>query len=731
MRLIEEVEGVRRIKESTVRMVELVGSDKLLSGGNRGLLSLDLVVSALGNPQRNAMDKVSFRDSPVTRILRDSIAGTAMSVVLCCVSPLATDIQETNRSLEFGRRANKISNDPKPRITLIPLSTNDMDDDDEDISRVRSASVNRGNLPPLSPPSDDVDGSYINNNNDAESSISISAFSQHVELQQEQQAQLLAQHLHQIAPPPPPGVDPILYNLHLIQYSGLLNVAIPTVSAPVAQPAQMGNGIDNREVYYNSHLASQQDQNQMSPQRSSPTLSPLSQRSPLSANVYWQSTPVVQIQRNQQQLPPPQPPISIPPPPPLLDPATAPINLDEIERKRSDEGSTVRKSEGDACAKNWRTPKMPSILEVSENGSVTNSSTSTTTGANANATAKSLEGRQEEVNDHDEDGDTTSEAEVDSEEFDSECSDFSGVEGIDTEVVDTSAQVMGLMSQFVTETEDVVRESELEWQVKWTTSKSIGERLAALHIQPENHLPSASARPEEGDAMLKELRKAQDAIKTLESREGQLIERLSVISSREEMLVKEAEHAERLKASLEEHIKENEVTAFSTVTMKKDCERLRRYKSRRFKEREELEMNLQKLKLLLYQKPEDEGVVADFSLVGAKIAELDELFYTVDLAIEFKNEKLTGKALDYLRNNSSGGDPDLEDNDLTQVLKRLSTEECRALIHRLQLRVITLSSGLVDKEVENLQLNYRFEETIRYFTFLLLLFHIYNCVFHI
>ena len=158
---------------------------------------------------------------------------------------------------------------------------------------------------------------------------------------------------------------------------------------------------------------------------------------------------------------------------------------------------------------------------------------------------------------------------------------------------------------------------------------------------------------------------------------------------------------------------------------------LRRYKSRRFKEREELEMNLKKLKLLLYQNPEEEGVVADFSLVGAKIAELDELFYTVDLAIEFKNEKLTGKALDYLRNNSSGGDPDLEDNDLTRVLKRLSTEECRALIHRLQLRVITLSSGLVDKEVENLQLNYRFEETIRYFTFLLSLFHIYNCLFHI
>ena len=701
MRLTEEVEGVRRIKESTVRFVELVGSDKLLSGGNRGLLSLDLVVSALGNPQRNAMDKVSFRDSPVTRILRDSIAGMAMSVVLCCVSPLATDIQETNRSLEFGRCVNKISNDPKPRITLIPLSRNDIDDD-EDISQVRSASVTRGNLPPLSPPSGDADGSCINNNNDAESSISISTYSQHLELQQEQQAQLLAQHLHQIAPPPPPGVDPILYNLHLIQYSGLLNVAMPN-----AQPQQLNqieNRFDNREVHYSSQLAPQQRQDKSSPQRSSPTLSPLSQRSPLSANVYWQSTPVVQSQRNQQQPP------SIPPPPPLLDPATAPINLaaDEVERRGSEDGSIVRTSEGEAASKNWRTPKMPSILEVSENGSMTNSSTSTTTGANVNAIAKSLEMRGEEKFVRSTDGDTTSETEVDSEEFDSECSDFSEVEGIGTEADDTTPQVIDFMSQFVADTDDVVRESELEWPFKWARSKPIDERVVALDSPSENSPTNASARLEEEDLIMSELRRAQNTIKVLESREGQLLERLSVISSREEMLKTEAEHARNLRASLEEHIKANEVTAFSEVTMKKDCDRLRKYKERRYKERVGLETKFQALKKLLHENPEEEGIAAEYSLVGSRRAELDELFYSVDHAIEFKNEKLTGKALNYREPDNS----DLQD-DLVRVLKRLSTEECRALIHRQQLRVYTLSSGLVTKDAENLQLNLQLEETIR------------------
>ena len=161
------------------------------------------------------------------------------------------------------------------------------------------------------------------------------------------------------------------------------------------------------------------------------------------------------------------------------------------------------------------------------------------------------------------------------------------------------------------------------------------------------------------------------------------------------------------------HIKENEVTAFSEVTMKKDCERLRKYKDRRYKERKELEMKFLSHQKDLYKNPEEEGVAANYSLVGSKIAELDELFTTVDLAIEFKNMKLTGKALNYLRNNAPGGDSDFEDNDLIRVLKRLSTEECRALIHTLQRRVSTLSSGLVTKEVEILQLNRQLEDTIR------------------
>ena len=699
-----------------MRFVDFVGSDKLLSGGNRGLLSLDLVVSALGNPRRNAADKAMYHGSPVTRILRDSIAGTTMTVVLCCVSPLAADADETIRSLEFGARANKIGNDPKLRITLIPLLT-DMDDEDEDISQVRSASVNHGNLPPLSPPSRDFDGG-CSNNNDAESSISISNFSQHVELhqqqQQDQQIQLLAEHLHTIAPPPPPGVDPILYNLHLIQYSGLLEV---TMAPPVARPSQIENGFDEQGVHYHPHLPHQQvirqQQDQISPLRSSPTLSPPSQRSPQSAgsNLHWQSTPM-QNQRCQALMPPP-----------VLDPAATPISLaaDELEQRGSDDGSTVRKSEGDV-SKHWR--KLPSILEVSENGSVTNSSTSTTTGANVNAVVQSLVAcREEQESDHgDEDDGTTNELDsstspLDSEEFDSECSDFSEIEAVaDSKLMATLPRVTDLMERFVAETEDIVRQSESERRVSWT--KPMVDSLAALHIQPENvHMGSRREEEMRLKDSLKELREAQNTIKILMSKESQILERQIVIESREKVLKKEAKKTELLRASLEEQIKENEVSAFSAETMKEDCKKLRRVKEKRYSHRIALEKESEDLRKELHQKPDDKQVVANFIANRSRIAEIDEVANIVDLAIEFKNEKLTGKALDYLGNGDRGDDPDVDSLDLEKslfrLLKRTSTEECRALIHRMMLRTTTLSAGLEEENVKNVQLSYKLEETTR------------------
>ena len=131
---------------------------------------------------------------------------------------------------------------------------------------------------------------------------------------------------------------------------------------------------------------------------------------------------------------------------------------------------------------------------------------------------------------------------------------------------------------------------------------------------------------------------------------------ISVISSREEALKAEAEHAKHLRTSLEEHGKENEVTVFSEGTMKKDCDRLRKYKDVRKKEKERLTTEFVVLNHQMNVNPEDEGVAVNFTRVGSRIAELDELFNTVDLAIEFKNKKWLSKiCLGCLNNCSLAG----------------------------------------------------------------------------
>ena len=223
--------------------------------------------------------------------------------------------------------------------------------------------------------------------------------------------------------------------------------------------------------------------------------------------------------------------------------------------------------------------------------------------------------------------------------------------------------------------------------------------------------------------VLKELREAQNTIKILMSKESQILERQSVIESREKVLRKQAEETELLRASLEEQIKGNEVSAFSTETMKEDCKKLRRIKEKRYQHRMELELEFQSLKEQLVQNPNDEQVVASFIANRSRIAGIDEVANIVDLAIEFKNEKLTGKALDYLGNGDCGDNPDVDSLDLEieknliRMLKRTSTEECRALIHRMMLRTTTLSAGLGSRDVENQQLGYKLEDTTRFISY--------------
>ncbi|XP_028824462.1 kinesin family member 4 [Denticeps clupeoides] len=116
---------------SKLHLVDLAGSerqkktkaegDRLKEGIsiNRGLLSLGNVISALGDESKKGAF-VPYRDSKLTRLLQDSLGGNSHTLMIACVSPADSNIEETINTLRYADRARKIKN--KPILNVDPRS---------------------------------------------------------------------------------------------------------------------------------------------------------------------------------------------------------------------------------------------------------------------------------------------------------------------------------------------------------------------------------------------------------------------------------------------------------------------------------------------------------------------------------------------------------------------------------------------------------------------------------
>lgn len=115
------------VRTSKFHLVDLAGSerakrtkaqgDRLQEGItiNRGLLALGNVISALGDDKRKPGGKVGhvpYRDSKLTRILQDSLGGNSRTVMVACISPADSNVEETLNTLKYANRARNIQNKP-------------------------------------------------------------------------------------------------------------------------------------------------------------------------------------------------------------------------------------------------------------------------------------------------------------------------------------------------------------------------------------------------------------------------------------------------------------------------------------------------------------------------------------------------------------------------------------------------------------------------------------------
>ncbi|CAK0792112.1 unnamed protein product, partial [Prorocentrum cordatum] len=77
---------------------------------NQSLSSLSRVIMSLANGQGNI---AVFRESKLTLLLKDALSGNSRTVLLACISPAATNVQETVSTLEFAARCKLIKTNAK------------------------------------------------------------------------------------------------------------------------------------------------------------------------------------------------------------------------------------------------------------------------------------------------------------------------------------------------------------------------------------------------------------------------------------------------------------------------------------------------------------------------------------------------------------------------------------------------------------------------------------------
>nr|XP_020464670.1 kinesin-like protein KIF7 [Monopterus albus]XP_020464677.1 kinesin-like protein KIF7 [Monopterus albus]XP_020464685.1 kinesin-like protein KIF7 [Monopterus albus]XP_020464692.1 kinesin-like protein KIF7 [Monopterus albus]XP_020464703.1 kinesin-like protein KIF7 [Monopterus albus] len=106
---------------SKFHFVDLAGSERILRTGNSGerlkesiqinsgLLALGNVIGALGDPKRKG-SHIPYRDSKITRILKDSLGGNSKTLMIACISPSSSDFDESLNTLNYAMRARNIQN---------------------------------------------------------------------------------------------------------------------------------------------------------------------------------------------------------------------------------------------------------------------------------------------------------------------------------------------------------------------------------------------------------------------------------------------------------------------------------------------------------------------------------------------------------------------------------------------------------------------------------------------
>ncbi|CAB3378803.1 Hypothetical predicted protein [Cloeon dipterum] len=122
-------DGVFITKQGKINFVDLAGSEmtkKTHSEGktleeanniNKSLMVLGYCIASLSDSKKKG-GHIPYRDSKLTKLLADSLAGNGVTLMIACVSPAKSNFTETLNTLRYAARAKKIRT--KPVIVMDP-----------------------------------------------------------------------------------------------------------------------------------------------------------------------------------------------------------------------------------------------------------------------------------------------------------------------------------------------------------------------------------------------------------------------------------------------------------------------------------------------------------------------------------------------------------------------------------------------------------------------------------
>ncbi|EKF29717.1 Unc104-like kinesin, putative [Trypanosoma cruzi marinkellei] len=115
-----------------IRLVDLAGSERIGESGvsgprfkegvdiNLSLFTLGLVIESLSDPRRRNI-KPPYRESTLTKILKEAFGGNSKTTMICTVAPSATHRSETLQTLQYASKARCVMN--KPHVDENPSAT--------------------------------------------------------------------------------------------------------------------------------------------------------------------------------------------------------------------------------------------------------------------------------------------------------------------------------------------------------------------------------------------------------------------------------------------------------------------------------------------------------------------------------------------------------------------------------------------------------------------------------